>query len=50
MLSQAEATKKFEAWYGEKQSKIDAKKNSLSAAADKVNADRIAVEKESKRR
>ena len=43
MLSQAEATK-FEAWYGEKQSKIDAKKNSLSAAADKVN-DRIAVEK-----
>ena len=44
-FTEAEATKKFEAWYSEKQSKIDAKKNSLSATADKVNADRIAAEK-----
>ena len=44
-ITEAEATKRFEAWYSEKQSKIDAKRNSVSSAADKANADRVAAEK-----
>ena len=44
-ITEAEASKRFEAWYSEKQSKIDAKRNSVSSAADKANADRIAAEK-----
>ena len=45
-ITEAEATKRFEAWYSEKQSKIDAKRNSISSAdSDKANADRVAAEK-----
>ena len=44
-LTEAEATKRFEAWYTEKQSKIDANKASLSSAAEKAQAELIASEK-----
>ena len=44
-ITEAEATKRFEAWYSEKQSKIDAKRNSVSSALEKANADRVAAEK-----
>ena len=44
-LTEAEATKRFEAWYSEKQAKIEAKRNSISSAADKTKAEQIAAEK-----
>ena len=44
-LTEAEATKRFEAWYSEKQAKIDAKVSSLTSAAEKAQAELLATEK-----
>ena len=44
-LTEAEATKRFEAWYSEKQAKIDAKVSTLTSASDKAQAELIAAEK-----
>ena len=44
-ITEAEATKKFEAWYSEKQSKIDAKRKNLTSAAEKEQAALISAEK-----
>ena len=44
-LTDAEATKRFEAWYNEKQSKIEAKNSLLSSAADQEVADALTKEK-----
>ena len=44
-LTDAEATKRFEAWYNEKQSKIEAKNSLLSSAAEQEVADALTKEK-----
>ena len=44
-LTEAEATKRFEAWYSEKQAKIEAKRNNINSAADKAHAEQLAAEK-----
>ena len=44
-ITEAEATKRFEAWYNDKQAKIDAKRNNLTSATEKEQAAVIAAEK-----
>ena len=44
-MTEAEATKRFEAWYGEKQGKNDAQLDAANAATNKLNSDILASEK-----
>jgi len=44
-LTEAEAQKRFDAWYNEKEAKIQAKRDGLSADAEKALKDRMAAEK-----
>ena len=44
-LTEAEANKRFEAWYNEKQGKIEATKTAVASAAEKEAADTLAIEK-----
>jgi small subunit ribosomal protein S16 len=43
-LTEAQATKKFEAWYNEKQGKVDAQSAAIGAANAKSSADALAAE------
>ncbi len=44
-LTEAEAQKRFDAWYNEKEAKIQAKRDGLSAETEKALKDRMAAEK-----
>ena len=44
-MTEAEAQKRFDAWYNDKQAKIQAKRDGLDAAAEKALKDRMAAEK-----
>lgn len=44
-LTEAEAQKRFDAWFNEKQGKLQAKRDGLTAAADKEVKDRLAAER-----
>ena len=44
-LTEAEAQKRFDAWFNDKEAKIQAKRDGLDAAAEKALKDRIAAEK-----
>ena len=47
-LTEAEANKRFEAWYNEKQGKIEATQTAVASAAEKEAADTLAIEKKIK--
>ena len=40
-MTEAEAQKRFDAWYNDKQAKIQAKRDGLDAAAEKEMKDRL---------
>ena len=44
-MTEAEAQKRFDAWYNDKQAKIQAKREGLDAAAEKELKDRLAAER-----
>ena len=44
-LTEAEAQKRFDAWFNEKQGKLQAKRDGLTAAAEKEVKDRLAAER-----
>ena len=44
-MTEAEAQKRFDAWYNDKQAKIQAKRDGLDAAAEKEMKDRLAAER-----
>src|SRR5690606_22170551 len=49
-LTQEEADKKFEAWLAEKESKINAKRENLTAAEEAERAKRLELEKEANKK
>ena len=44
-MTEAEAQKRFDAWYNDKQAKVQAKREGLDAAAEKELKDRLAAER-----